>query len=166
MPKLSLKNAEAVCGGFVPSTTKKHPASMSLKMGGYKCFGCGVGGRDAIDFVAKYFNITLPEAAEKLGEDFNLPFRRKKSRGGAKIPPTPSKMWEEKKLKKALDDWRWQEYLLHAETYRLLGRYLASGGYLESPELGQFEIELEELLNTLQFGNEKMILKLWRRLHG
>ena len=35
----------------------------------FHCFGCEEDG-DVIDFTAKFFNLTLPEAAEKLAADF------------------------------------------------------------------------------------------------
>ena len=45
-----------------------HNPSMKLDER-FHCFGCGEDG-DVIDFTAKYFNLTLREAAQKLIEDF------------------------------------------------------------------------------------------------
>ena len=45
-----------------------HKPSMKLDER-FHCFGCGEDG-DVIDFTAKFFNLSLPEAAEKLIEDF------------------------------------------------------------------------------------------------
>ena len=45
-----------------------HNPSMKLD-DRFHCFGCGEDG-DVIDFTAKFFNLSLPEAAEKLVEDF------------------------------------------------------------------------------------------------
>ena len=45
-----------------------HKPSMKLDER-FHCFGCGEDG-DVIDFTAKYFNLSLPEAAEKLVNDF------------------------------------------------------------------------------------------------
>jgi hypothetical protein len=45
-----------------------HTPSMKLDER-FHCFGCGEDG-DVIDFTAKFFNLSLPEAAEKLVEDF------------------------------------------------------------------------------------------------
>ena len=46
----------------------------------FHCFGCEEDG-DVIDFTAKFFNLTLPEAAEKLVEDFG---------NGAELPASPA----------------------------------------------------------------------------
>ena len=56
-----------------------HNPSMKLDER-FHCFGCGEDG-DVIDFTAKYFNLTLREAAEKLIEDFG---------DGEFIPDAPS----------------------------------------------------------------------------
>lgn len=45
-----------------------HNPSMKLD-DRFHCFGCGEDG-DVIDFTAKFFNLSLPEAAEKLVKDF------------------------------------------------------------------------------------------------
>ena len=46
----------------------------------FHCFGCGEDG-DVIDFTAKYFNLSLKEAAEKLLADFG---------NGVELPYTPA----------------------------------------------------------------------------
>ena len=56
-----------------------HNPSMKLDER-FHCFGCGEDG-DAIDFTAKYFNLSLPEAAEKLVNDFG---------NGAELPASPA----------------------------------------------------------------------------
>ena len=56
-----------------------HNPSMKLDDRFY-CFGCGEDG-DVIDFTAKFFNLSLPEAAEKLVEDFG---------NGAELPASPA----------------------------------------------------------------------------
>ena len=55
-----------------------HKPSMKLDER-FHCFGCGEDG-DVIDFTAKFFNLSLPEAAEKLVKDFG---------NGAVLPYTP-----------------------------------------------------------------------------
>ena len=53
----------------------------SMKLGDrFHCFGCGEDG-DVIDFTAKFFNLSLPEAAEKLVKDFG---------NGAELPASPA----------------------------------------------------------------------------
>ena len=56
-----------------------HNPSMKLDER-FHCFGCGEGG-DVIDFTAKYFNLSLREAAEKLLADFG---------NGVELPYTPA----------------------------------------------------------------------------
>ena len=56
-----------------------HNPSMKLDER-FHCFGCGEDG-DVIDFTAKFFDLTLPEAAEKLAADFG---------GGAELPASPA----------------------------------------------------------------------------
>jgi DNA primase len=47
----------------------KHPSMKVDKR--FYCFGCGESG-DVIDFVAKYFNLPVKDAANKLASDFGL----------------------------------------------------------------------------------------------
>ena len=56
-----------------------HNPSMKLD-DRFHCFGCGEDG-DVIDFTAKYFTLSLPEAAEKLVRDFG---------NGVELPYTPA----------------------------------------------------------------------------
>ena len=56
-----------------------HNPSMKLD-DRFHCFGCGEDG-DVIDFTAKFFNLSLPEAAEKLVKDFG---------NGAELPTAPA----------------------------------------------------------------------------
>ena len=56
-----------------------HNPSMKLDER-FHCFGCGEDG-DVIDFTAKYFNLSLKEAAEKLLADFG---------NGVELPYTPA----------------------------------------------------------------------------
>ena len=64
------RNGMAVC----PFHPDKNP-SMKLDKR-YHCFACQADG-DVIDFVAKYFNLSVKESAEKLAEDFSVITRRK-----------------------------------------------------------------------------------------
>lgn len=57
------RNGMAVC----PFHPDKNP-SMKLDKR-YHCFACQADG-DVIDFVAKYFNLSVKDSAEKLAEDF------------------------------------------------------------------------------------------------
>lgn len=50
---------------------KEKTASLSIKNGYFKCFGCGASG-DSISFVQRYFNISFPQALLRLDSDFHL----------------------------------------------------------------------------------------------
>ena len=66
------RNGMAVC----PFHPDKNP-SMKLDKR-YHCFACQADG-DVIDFVAKYFNLSVKESAEKLAEDFSVPYEKYQS---------------------------------------------------------------------------------------
>ena len=79
---VTASQAAAYCG-FTPNRSKmiccpfhndKHP-SMKVDRR-YYCFGCGEHG-DAIDFVAKYYDLSLKDAAMKLTDDFGIDYDRK-----------------------------------------------------------------------------------------
>lgn len=42
----------------------------------FHCFGCGADG-DVIDFTAKLYQLSVKEAAEKLAQDFSIPYDNK-----------------------------------------------------------------------------------------
>lgn len=60
------RNGYAVCPFHDEKT-----ASLSVKGGRYKCFGCGISG-DVIDFTMRYFGIDFRQALLKLDTDFSL----------------------------------------------------------------------------------------------
>jgi DNA primase catalytic core len=68
--EVQLKKSGSNYMGLCPFHSEKTP-SFSVNEGKqfFHCFGCGEDG-DVIDFTAKFFNLSLPEAAEKLVEDF------------------------------------------------------------------------------------------------
>lgn len=63
------RNGMAVC----PFHPDKNPSMRLDKR--YHCFACQAEG-DVIDFVAKYFNLSVKESAEKLAEDFSVPYEK------------------------------------------------------------------------------------------
>lgn len=64
---LKLSRNNMVC---CPFHDNRHP-SLKLNENYFFCFGCGAKG-DVIDFVARLFNLTSYEAAQKLAADFGL----------------------------------------------------------------------------------------------
>ena len=93
--------------GFQPNRSKmiccpfhndKHP-SMKVDRR-YFCFGCGAKG-DAFDFVAKYYGLSLKEAAEKIASDFGLTYDNTGYSEGVRKPIAAKRseyqIWAEKK---------------------------------------------------------------------
>ena len=74
------RNGMAVC----PFHPDKNP-SMKLDKR-YHCFACQADG-DVIDFVAKYFNLSVKDSAEKLAEDFSVPYEKYQSYNKTKRLP-------------------------------------------------------------------------------
>ena len=76
----------------------------------YFCFGCGEKG-DAIDFVAKYFNISVKESAEKLAEDFSVPYEKYQSYNKTKDYQKP------KQKKQTLDQFFHEQQIRFFRVY-------------------------------------------------
>jgi hypothetical protein len=70
-----------------PFHNDKHPSMKVDKR--FHCFGCGADG-DAIDFVSKYFGLTLKDAAMKLCNDFGLSYNTGPYRPPARDKPKKS----------------------------------------------------------------------------
>jgi DNA primase len=49
----------------------------------FTCFGCGAKG-DVIEFIQKYYNLTFPEAVERLANQYGIPIERDYSEGEKK----------------------------------------------------------------------------------
>lgn len=64
---LKVRSGDMVCGPFHNDRTP----SMKLNEDYFYCFGCGVHG-DVIDFVARLFDLSNYEAAQKLAYDFGI----------------------------------------------------------------------------------------------
>ena len=83
-----------------------HNPSMKLDER-FHCFGCGEDG-DVIDFTAKYFNLSLKEAAEKLLADFG---------NGVELPYTPAPPKPPDPAKRCHDVLRALEVRLHRQKW-------------------------------------------------
>lgn len=70
-----------------PFHNDKHPSMKVDKR--FHCFGCGADG-DAIDFVSKYFGLTLKDAAIKICNDFGLSYNTGPCRPPARDKPKKS----------------------------------------------------------------------------
>ncbi|SNX52987.1 CHC2 zinc finger domain-containing protein [Thermoanaerobacterium sp. RBIITD] len=110
-----------------PFHADKNP-SLAIYEDVYHCFGCQAHG-DVIDFVSRYFNLTQPEALEKLAQDFgiNLPNEKQK------------KKFKRQALKMRNDDKLYKEYIRkYNEVYDYLCKlnqlYTKIKQVVENPE--------------------------------
>lgn len=55
---------------------EKSPSLNIFDGGGFKCFGCGIGGGDVISFLMQKEHLTFPEALEFASKDFNISHNR------------------------------------------------------------------------------------------
>ncbi|MGF7398329.1 CHC2 zinc finger domain-containing protein [Thermoanaerobacterium thermosaccharolyticum] len=90
-----------------PFHADKNP-SLAIYEDVYHCYGCQAHG-DVIDFVSRYFNLTLSEALEKLAQDFgiDLPSRKQK------------KKFKRQALKMQKDNKLYKEYIRKYKFYIL-----------------------------------------------
>ena len=98
------RNGMAVC----PFHPDKNP-SMKLDKR-YHCFACQADG-DVIDFVAKYFNLSVKESAEKLAEDFSVPYEKYQSYNKTKDYQKP------KQRKQTLDQFFHEQQIRFFRVY-------------------------------------------------
>ena len=74
---VNLKRSGSNYVGLCPFHNEKTASfSVSGNKQMYYCFGCGEHG-DAIDFVGKYYDLSLKDAAMKLADDFGIDYDRK-----------------------------------------------------------------------------------------
>lgn len=108
------RNGMAVC----PFHPDKNP-SMKLDKR-YHCFACQADG-DVIDFVAKYFNLSVKDSAEKLAEDFSVPYEKYQSYNKTKDYP------KSKQKKQTLDQFFHEQQIrffrVYSDYYHLLKKW-------------------------------------------
>lgn len=129
-------------------------ASLSIKNGHYKCFGCGAYG-GVIDFVMEYFGLQFRQALVKLDSDFQL---------GCVINKKPSyreriQISENRRLEQVYQDYKeniHQNYLKLCTVHSVLYRQLCNG-YEDVREMVE---ELDWILND--FTGEEA--RLWMEI--
>ena len=73
---VTLKKAGSSYKGLCPFHNEKTPSfSVSESKQFYHCFGCGESG-DVFSFIQKYYNVTFPEAVEKLAAQYGVTIER------------------------------------------------------------------------------------------
>ena len=98
------RNGMARC----PFHDDRHP-SMKVDRR-FHCFACQADG-DVIDFVAKYFNLSVKESAEKLAEDFSVPYEKYQSYNKTKDYQKP------KQKKQTLDQFFHEQQIRFFRVY-------------------------------------------------
>lgn len=72
-----LKKKGAQHTGCCPFHDEKTPSfQVSDSKGVYKCFGCGEGGNNAVNFYMKRLGLQFPEAVERVATDFGIPIEK------------------------------------------------------------------------------------------
>ena len=108
------RNGMAVC----PFHPDKNPSMKVDKR--YHCFACQADG-DVIDFVAKYFNLSVKESAEKLAEDFSVPYEKYQSYSKVRDCTKP------KEKKQTLDQFFQEQQIrffrVYGDYYHLLEKW-------------------------------------------
>lgn len=105
--------------------------SMSVKDGRFTCWACGAHG-DIFDWVQQYFNMTIIQAAEKLCNDFNLPYGRERLTKHERriLKEKERSAAAEKKIAEIDEKRRRKMYMELLDEYRELGFRIEN----ESPE--------------------------------
>ena len=106
------RNGMAVC----PFHHDKNP-SMKLDQR-YYCFGCQATG-DVIDFVSKYLEITVKDAAENLADDFGVQYESQISRPRARDKNDK----KEKTLDQFFQEEQTRYFLVYSDYYHLLKKW-------------------------------------------
>lgn len=137
--------------------------SMKLNEDYYYCFGCGATG-DVIDFVAKLFDLSQYEAAQKVANDFGITGGRVKN-----VPVSgKSRYLQEKTVQsKALYCQRvLYDYLHLLEKWKVQYAPKAPGSSIDErfEEACQMQDYVEELTEDFMFADKKECLKMAGRL--
>lgn len=108
------RNGMALC----PFHPDKNP-SMKLDKR-YHCFACQADG-DVIDFVAKYFHLSAKESAEKLAEDFSIPYE--KCKGHYKARDRPKAKNRKQTLDQFFHEQQTRFFRAYSEYFHLLDKW-------------------------------------------
>lgn len=167
------RNGMACC----PFHNDRHP-SLKLNEDYFYCFGCGATG-DVIDFVARLFNLSNYEAAQKLAADFGLDPDKPPAAAALRKPKHPlvrafrqDELYCRRVLNdylRLLEDWR-MRYSPHSPEEKLDDRFVESCQMLDYVEhLADILAvgELEHRVKTVQMLlSDGIISRLEERLDG
>lgn len=166
------RNGMACC----PFHNDRHP-SLKLNEDYFYCFGCGATG-DVIDFVARLFNLSNYEAAQKLAADFGLDPDKPPAAAALRKPKHPlvrafrqDELYCRRVLNdylRLLEDWR-VRYSPHRPEEKLDDRFVESCQMLDYVEhladilaVGELEHRVKAVQMLL---SDSMITRLEERLN-
>ena len=116
----------------------------------YFCFGCGEKG-DAIDFVAKYYNLSPKDAAMQIAGEFGIAYD-----SSVRSPPKPVR--REKSPMQILSETKTKTYRVLSDYLHLLKDWKRD---FEPKSMDEIEERYEEAVNNLPKVEYQLDIMLW-----
>lgn len=139
----------------------------SLKLfpdGGFKCFGCGVGG-SVIDFVMQLFDLSFPQAIVRIDSDFRLGLtgRRPDRREASRILEQRQR---EKEKREALEDQLRRVNAEYRYWWEVMKYFSPSEADIEAGYVHPLYIKAENRVPWLEDWAEELSEQLYKRKKG
>ena len=127
-------------------------ASMKVKPADkkYFCFGCGEKG-DAIDFVAKYYNLSPKDAAMQIADEFGIAYD-----SSVRSPPKPVR--REKSPMQILEEAKTKIYRVLSDYFHLLKEWERD---FKPKSMDEIDARYEEAVNNLTKVEYQLDTLLW-----
>ena len=116
----------------------------------YFCFGCGEKG-DAIDFVAKYYNLSPKDAAMQIADEFGIAYD-----SSVRSPPKPVR--REKSPMQILSETKTKPYRVISDYLHLLKDWKRD---FEPKSIDEIDERYEEAVNNLPKVEYQLDIMLW-----
>ena len=116
----------------------------------YFCFGCGEKG-DAIDFVAKYYNLSPKDAAMQIADEFGIAYD-----SSVRSPPKPVR--REKSPMQILEEAKTKTYRVLSDYLHLLKDWKRD---FEPKSMDEIDARYEEAVNNLPKVEYQLDIMLW-----
>ena len=116
----------------------------------YFCFGCGEKG-DAIDFVAKYYNLSPKDAAMQIADEFGITYD-----SSVRSPPKPVR--REKSPMQILSETKTKTYRVLSDYLHLLKDWKRD---FEPKSMDEIDERYEEAVNNLPKVEYQLDIMLW-----
>ena len=127
-------------------------ASMKVKLTDkkYFCFGCGEKG-DAIDFVAKYYNLSPKDAAMQIADEFGITY-------DSSVRSSPKPVRREKSPMQILSEAKTKTYRVLSDYLHLLKDWKRD---FEPKSMDEIDERYEEAVNNLPKVEYQLDIMLW-----